>query len=323
MRKAAALVLAVGLMASLAACTSSTSDSSSTTAASACTPAASGKVSDAVAVTGAVGKAPTVKLTTPVTATATQRTVVTKGDGKAVVTGDRVKVEFTMYNGTTGAEITNTGYATTPVTFELDEAKFIPGIVKTLNCSTIGSRVVGVIPPVDAFGTTGSETNNIAATDSIVFVADVISKADTLLTKATGDAQKPVAGLPTVKLSDAGVPTVTIPSGNPSTKLEKEVLIKGKGATVPENSNVVVNYQGTVWSTKTIFDDSWARGASATFNTGAVVAGFKQALEGQTVGSQILVTIPPSLGYGTEGNTTAGIKGTDTLVFVIDILGLS
>ena len=30
--------------------------------------------------------------------------------------------------------------------------------------------------------------------------------------------------------------------------------------------------------------------------------------------------IPPDKGYGAEGNAQAGITGTDTLVFVVDIL---
>ncbi len=42
---------------------------------------------------------------------------------------------------------------------------------------------------------------------------------------------------------------------------------------------------------------------------------------GQTVGSRVVVAIPPELGYGKEGNPQAGIKGTDTLYFVVDILG--
>jgi peptidylprolyl isomerase len=51
-----------------------------------------------------------------------------------------------------------------------------------------------------------------------------------------------------------------------------------------------------------------------------VVPGFKKALVGQTVGSQVVAVIPPADGYGSDGNSQAGIKGTDTLVFVIDIL---
>ena len=39
------------------------------------------------------------------------------------------------------------------------------------------------------------------------------------------------------------------------------------------------------------------------------------------IGSRVLITIPPALGYGKDGNTQGGIKGTDTLVFVVDVLG--
>jgi len=37
------------------------------------------------------------------------------------------------------------------------------------------------------------------------------------------------------------------------------------------------------------------------------------------VGSRVLLVIPPGLGYGKPGNPPL-IRGTDTLVYVIDIL---
>jgi FKBP-type peptidyl-prolyl cis-trans isomerase len=33
-----------------------------------------------------------------------------------------------------------------------------------------------------------------------------------------------------------------------------------------------------------------------------------------------MLVIPPDKGYGVTGKAEAGIKGTDTLVFVVDIL---
>jgi peptidylprolyl isomerase len=33
-----------------------------------------------------------------------------------------------------------------------------------------------------------------------------------------------------------------------------------------------------------------------------------------------MLSIPPADGYGSSGQSDAGIKGTDTLVFVVDIL---
>ena len=38
------------------------------------------------------------------------------------------------------------------------------------------------------------------------------------------------------------------------------------------------------------------------------------------VGSRVLIAVPPDQGYGEAGNPDAGIKGTDTLYFVIDVL---
>ena len=47
-----------------------------------------------------------------------------------------------------------------------------------------------------------------------------------------------------------------------------------------------------------------------------------QAIVGKSVGSRLLLSIPPEKGYGKAGNPRAGIRGTDTLVFVVDILGV-
>ena len=94
-----------------------------------------------------------------------------------------------------------------------------------------------------------------------------------------------------------------------------------KQAVVADGDDVTVNYQGLNWDTKEIFDDSWAKGSPANFNTAQVVPGFSQALVGQSVGSQVLVVIPPALGYGEAGSSGNALAG-QTLVFVIDILGI-
>ncbi|WP_449062859.1 FKBP-type peptidyl-prolyl cis-trans isomerase [Planomonospora algeriensis] len=86
---------------------------------------------------------------------------------------------------------------------------------------------------------------------------------------------------------------------------------------------LMAHYIGKIWGTDKEFDSSWGRGEPATFpiGVGQVVKGWDQTLVGQTVGSRVLVSIPPDLGYGEQGNPQAGIKGTDTLVFLVDIVG--
>ncbi|MCS5733593.1 FKBP-type peptidyl-prolyl cis-trans isomerase [Herbiconiux daphne] len=314
----AAAAVAAALL--LAGCSASTTDSATDAADSGeCTAAASGSASDGVTVTGDFEALPTTAFQGPLTVDTTQRTVVSKGDGEVVQQGDVATIDFTIYNGTSGTQVFSTKDAGgTQLQLTVDDTQFIPGIVNAVACSTVGSRVVAVIPPAEGFGDTGNTDLGIAATDSMVMVADVEA---IIPTKADGEDQPAQDGFPTVTLDETGAPTVVIPDTAAPTTLQTEVLKKGDGATVGDGDNVTVQYQGLIWGPDAkIFDQSWGNGGPRTFQTTGVVKGFAAAMIGQTVGSQVLVIIPPDQGYGTDGNSAAGISGTDTLVFVIDIL---
>lgn len=308
----------VGLVASLSACSTPIDDG--------CEETPSGSISNAVKVSGEFGSKPEIDVATPTAASTTERTVVIAGDGETAVNGDTVNVDFTLINGATGVEVTATEYTGSSETaFPVDEAEFLVGIVKTLECSTVGSRVVGVIPPADSFGEAGSASLGVGAGEDIIFVVDIVSIAPPVvppLSRAEGEAVEPTPGFPTVVLAEDGRPTVTIPSTAPPTDLQIAQLIQGEGEVVVAGNDVVVHYEGINWNTGVIFDESWARGEPASFNTGGVIAGFAAAIIGQKVGSQVLVIIPPAQGYG-EAGSPPDIGGTDTLVFVVDILGIA
>jgi peptidylprolyl isomerase len=120
--------------------------------------------------------------------------------------------------------------------------------------------------------------------------------------------------------AENGQPTVTIPDAAPPAELKVATVITGDGAEVQAGDSVTVQYQGVNWTTGEVFDESWGS-APATFSTDGVIQGFGDAMVGQTVGSRVVVIIPPALGYGPQGgNASAGIGAEDTLVFVIDIL---
>ncbi|WP_292813075.1 FKBP-type peptidyl-prolyl cis-trans isomerase [Microbacterium sp.] len=136
-------------------------------------------------------------------------------------------------------------------------------------------------------------------------------------TAAWGEEQEPVDGMPTVEIGEDGEPSITVPEGDAPTDVQLEVLKQGDGAIVEAGDNVLVQYTGVAWSDGSVFDSSWERGAPASFSTSGVVDGFRQALEGQAVGSQVVVVIPPEFGYGaSEGHELQD----ETLVFVVDIL---
>ncbi|MDP9028592.1 MAG: FKBP-type peptidyl-prolyl cis-trans isomerase, partial [Actinomycetota bacterium] len=278
----------------------------------------SGSVSDSVKVTGDFGAAPNVTINSPLKLTATERTVVTPGTGPKAKPGSIVNVSFTLYNGTTGKTVTSTGYGagrTSAIT--VDASQIISGLAKTLNCSQAGSRIVGAIPAADGFGSTGSTQLGIAANQVIVIVADVVGL---VASKASGQAQTPPAGLPTVTLASDGAPTVKIPSGYaaPATT-QIATLITGTGAVVGATDTVTIQYQGTLLRTGKIFDQTWGK-SPYTGPVNGFVPGFTKAIVGQTVGSQVIAVITAADGYGSGGNSGAKITGTDTMIFVVDVL---
>lgn len=287
-----------------------------------CVPAAAGSASDGVSVTGEFGEKPTVTFSAPLVTEATERTVAIAGKDPENVAqpNDEVAIDFMLYNGTTGEELTATEYVEgSEATFTVSESVYLPGLIKTIACSAVGSRVVGVIPPADAFGAEGSTDLGVVGGESLVFVADIVSIAPGA---ATGVPQDPTPGMPTVSLAEDGTPTITIPDEDPPTELKIALLKKGDGDVVAEGDEVRVQYVGINWQTETVFDQSWDKNGPVSFTTDGVVAGFGQALVGQAVGSQVIVVIPPELGYGPSGgNPDAGIGAEDTIVFVIDILG--
>lgn len=129
--------------------------------------------------------------------------------------------------------------------------------------------------------------------------------------------------LPTASGSFGDKPVLTFPEGGAPAGLQVQVLEEGSGPVVTAGRTIVVNYLGQVWD-GAIFDTSYDRGETIKFpiGTGAVIGGWDKGLVGQTVGSRVLLSVPPEHGYGMRGVPQAGIGGTDTLVFVVDVVGV-
>ena len=118
-------------------------------------------------------------------------------------------------------------------------------------------------------------------------------------------------------------PDVTIPEGAPPAGLHIEDLVVGDGNEAVAGKAVMVHYVGVAWSSGKQFDASWDRGDTFDFRLGQgqVIQGWDQGVQGMRVGGRRRLTIPPAMGYGAQG---AGgvIKGNETLVFVVDLLGV-
>lgn len=262
--------------------------------------APSGAASDAVTVEGAEGSAPTATFESPLEVEEVQRTVVTEGEGDPIEAGDYIAYALTALDATTGEELGNLGYAEGEVLPSAITAESVLG--SFFGCATVGSRIVTTLP--------ASEQNPSPA----VYVLDLLGVTPLA---ASGEEQPAPAGLPAVELDEDGAPTITLPETDAPTDVQLGTLKAGDGPVVQPGDTVLVQYRGVKWSDGEEFDSSWSRGEPASFSTSGVVDGFRQALEGQAVGSQVIVVVPPAAGYGTsEGHELQN----ETLVFVVDIL---
>ncbi|MGZ0152158.1 FKBP-type peptidyl-prolyl cis-trans isomerase [Kribbella sp. WER1] len=118
-------------------------------------------------------------------------------------------------------------------------------------------------------------------------------------------------------------PTITHREGDPDKQLVTEVLKEGDGPVVKKGELLTANYLGQIWRDGKVFDNSYDRGAPSSFpiGVGGVITGWDEGLVGKKIGSRVLLSIPSDKGYKSEGNSQAGIKGDDTLIFVVDLVG--
>jgi peptidylprolyl isomerase len=324
LRRALPLLLAPALL--LAACgdsedTIDTSDTTDTTAADGGgTPDPDDEAAlEDIEVGGEDGEQPTLEFDMPFSVGTTVRRILTEGDGQEIVDGANVTFDFVFINARDGSEY-GTSYGTEPASVTVD-TNLLAGARTGLLGLQEGSKALVAIAPDDGFGPQGGDPESgLEADDTLLFVVDVHS-VSIPLTRADGTAVDPVDGLPTVTLDDDGAPTITVPDADPPAELITQLLIEGEGAVVESGQTITVHYTGVLWDTGEVFDSSWEGGSTASFpiGTGGVIPGWDKGLVGQTVGSQVLLVIPPADGYGDAGQGETIPPGA-TLVFVVDIL---
>jgi peptidylprolyl isomerase len=269
---------------------------------------------DGITVTGDYGKLPTVKIPTPWGVDKTQSKTLVQGTGAAVTASSLIEVNYWGANGYTGTVFDESFTANKPISYGV--SGFISGFQTGVIGQKVGSRVLIGITGPDGYDSSGGNSNiGIQVGDCLIFIVDIISISET---GPTGTAVSPVAGLPTVS-SDLTKPTVTIDTkATPPTALTVQPLIKGSRNAVTAASTIRVDYAEYAWSTgklvKQTYGYSPLDGALST-----TIPGWQTGLVGQTVGSRVLLIVPPGQAYP-SGNPRIDVKTGETMVYVIDIL---
>jgi peptidylprolyl isomerase len=268
---------------------------------------------DKVTVSGGFGEPPKVKVASPWAIDKTRTKVLEPGKGPVVGEGQSVEVNYYGVNGRTGKKFDESFSTGQPVAFSL--AQVVPGFSKGLAGQRQGSRVLIAMPGEDGYDPMGGNPQaGIEVGDTLIFVVDLV---DAQLAGPEGSTVRPKEGLPTVT-DKGGKPEVTIPESAPPTTLQVQPLIKGKGKKVGANDAITFNYLWVRWSDGKVLEETYG-GKSATAELSGLLPGMVKGLTGQTVGSRVLLVIPPADGYP-DGNATPSIKPDETLVIVVDLL---
>ncbi len=291
--------------------TASSSASSSTTARPSITPATS---LDGITVTGAMGAKPDVKIPTPWGIDKSQAKTLIQGDGPAVTSSSIIEINYYGADGYTGNVFDES--FTDGKTISYAVSGFITGFQTGVVGQKVGSRVLIGITGADGYDSQGGNANiGILVGDSLVFVVDIVSAS---LPGPSGSTVAPAAGLPTVS-DNIKAPVITIPTtATPPSSLIVQPLIKGTGKAVTATSTIRVDYAEYAWSTgklvKQTYGYSPLDGALST-----TIPGWQTGLVGQTIGSRVLLVVPPAQAYP-SGNPRIDVKNGETMVYVVDIL---
>jgi len=277
---------------------------------------------DQVKVTGAEGKVPTVEFPTKGDGTSqlsliktSQTKVVKEGSGPAFTGDQLVTFEYVIVNSANGEVLASTKFDGTDAASQVFDSSTTKIFCDALTGVKEGSLVVFANPKseADPNGTTY-----------------LLQLKKVYLPHANGAIQPLPTGLPSVvRAPKTGQPGLVAPSFSAPKDFQKATLIKGAGEVVKTGDSITVHYVGWVWGSEigAAFDSSWDSGnGPATFTLksgdGGLIPGFVKALDGETVGSQVIASMPAADGYGADGNG-GSIPGGATLLFVVDILGVN
>ncbi len=244
-----------------------------------------------IAVSGSFGRTPVVSFAAPLELTEAESEVLIEGEGRELESGGPALLALSAYDGDTGDLLPDRG-AGEARTLLLTPEEVGEDVHPLLVGTAEGSRLLLTQP--------------VSADDGERMLVLVI---DVLHTSAQGEELEQREGVPTVTQDDDGV-SITLPDAEPPGGLEVETVIRGQGPQVAPGQAVTVQYQAVTWPGGDIYDSTWADGrVPRTVHIDETFAGLRDGLVDQTVGSRVLIVVPPALGTGSQ-----------TLVLAVDIL---
>jgi peptidylprolyl isomerase len=273
--------------------------------------------SSGIAVTGAPGEKPTVEVPPEEPPAELTTEVLREGDGETVAAGDLLVADY-LGQKWDGTVFDNSYDRGEPTGFSIGVGGVIPGWDKGLVGQQVGSRVLLVVPPAEGYGEQGQPAAGITGQDTLVFVVDLVQRFGKDLAASGTPAEVP-AGLPQVSTTPGKAPEITLPKGaKPPAKLRSAVVIAGDGEPIDLEKTLVAQVVRLDYASGET-EGTWGTAPLAV--QADAVPGLAEVLEGQKVGSRVLLDIPENPEQPPTA-TQQPSPAQPAAAFAVDVVGM-
>ena len=230
-------------------------------------------------------------------------TEVKPGSGHEATAGDTVIVDYTGMRSEDGFVFDTSYMRNMPIDFVLGTGGVIQGWDQGFLGAQAGQTLKLDIPTELAYGD-NPPTSDIRPGDALTFVAEVraIVPATTL-----EDAPLDVAVEPSIGATEVTTVDVTV----------------GEGAPLTDGQTAIVHMLLVRGDNEVVLFNTWERNdpIQIVMDVGYTLPGIFEGIQGMNVGGMRVISMPPDMAFGPEGETSLGLPAATDLIVVAEVVG--
>ena len=226
------------------------------------------------------------------------------GVGRAAAAGDTLIVDYTGVRSATGEMFDSSYLRGIPLNFVLGRGGVIAGWDQGLAGTQAGQVVKLDVPGELAYGD-NPPSDDIQPGDALTFMVEVR------------------AVVPPVTAADAPLDLLTTPSTGATTLGIVDVTV-GDGATVEKGDTAVVHMLLVRGDNLAVLLDTWKSSdpLQIVVADDQSLPGLIEGIQGARVGGTRVLTLPPDLAFGPNGDPTLGLPAGRDLIIVAQVVGV-
>jgi peptidylprolyl isomerase len=232
-------------------------------------------------------------------------TVIRPGTGHEAASGDTLIMDYTGIRSIDGTRFDDSYSRDTPFSFALGTGRVIAGWDQGFLGAQTGSLIRLDIPAELAYGDT-PRGDVIQPGDPLTFLVEVR------------------AAVPKTTEADAPLDLV-VDTSEGATAVTTTDEVVGDGPVAQAGQIAVVHVMLVRGDNRVVLLETWSAGDAIQIPltpASQSLPGLVQGIEGATVGTLRVITMPPSLAFGPAGDAGLGLPGDVDLIAVVEVMGV-